>query len=181
MAIFKPKHFAKDLDTFAKEVLPKSVYSKHGVNGLRKMDQSLLEFLDAFRYDCNVPLSVNTPWNGVFDQSGFRTAEHYGDTELLSTYLKMTGSLSDHLCGRALDVKSGKLTGHELRLKFIEHEQEYFETYGINFIEVGPLDKKGKQMSWGHYGKRLDLGQGVQYWSPVLGFVSKERVIEEKL
>jgi hypothetical protein len=193
MAIFKPKYFAKDLDSFAKEVLPSSVYNKHGVKGLRKMDQDLLEFLDEFRYDCCVSLTVNTPWNGAFDQSGYRTAEHYGASmkyfmgsdkearEELRSYQDYVKSLSDHLTGRALDIKSGKLTGNGLRLKFIEREQYYFERYGINFIEVGPLNSKGNSMSWFHVGKRLDLGQGIQYWSPVLGFVSKERVLEEGL
>ena len=78
MAVFQPKYFSKTLDGFAKEVLPPEVYKKWGVKGLRKMDQNILEFLDLFRYDIKVPITVNTPWNGQFTQSGMRTVEHYG-------------------------------------------------------------------------------------------------------
>jgi len=198
MAKFEPKHFAKTLDSFAKEVLPPEVYKKWGANGLRKMDQSILEFIDAFRYDTNVPLTINTPWNGQFTQSGMRTADHYGTLhrglasvnmdkfkllDEVETYRKMESSLSDHITGRAADVKSSKLTGHELRKEFIANEQEYYEQYGINFIEVGPI-KRGSEwvdMSWAHFGKRLDIGQGVEYWSPKHGFVTKEFVLENRL
>ncbi len=198
MAKFEPKYFSKTLDGFAKEVLPPEVYKKWGAKGLRKMDQSILEFIDAYRYDVNVPLTINTPWNGVFTQSGMRTADHYGETfrdveegdlylhqlmEVVETYRRMESSLSDHITGRAADIKSSKLTGHELRKEFIANEQDYYEKYGINFIEVGPI-KRGSEwvdMTWAHFGKRLDIGQGVEYWSPKHGFVTKEFVLENKL
>lgn len=175
MAVFKPKHFAKDLDSFAKQVVPPSMYNRWGVKALDKMDQRILEFIEEFRYDCGVPLTANDwSWQGRFSQRGVRDVGQYG------TYHKMEASRSDHLCGRAIDLVSSKMTGHELRLKFIEREEYYFEKYGINFIECGKL-KGGAEMTWFHGSVNIDLGQGIQYWSPEYGFVSKERVIEELL
>ena len=175
MAIFKPKYFADNLESFARQVVPPSMWNRWGVKALDKMDQRILEFIDEFRYDCGVPLTCNDwSWEGNFSQRGVRDVKQYG------TYERMEASRSDHLVGRATDLVSSKLTGHELRLKFIEKEQYYFEKYGINFIEVGTVGK-GVSMTWYHASINIDLGQGVEYWSPVLGFVSKERVIEEGL
>ena len=177
MGKFSPKYFAKSLDGFAKEVLPAAVYTKYGAKGLRMMDQRVLEFLDEFRHDVGVPLSVNTPWDGVFDQSGLRSDKHYGSFE------KLFWSLSDHTRGAALDIKSSKLTAHELRLKFLEREGYYYEKYGINFIEVGPVErnKVWVDMSWMHVGVRLDTTGSVTYWSPKHGVVSKNKVVDDKL
>ncbi len=179
MAKFEPKYFAKTLEDFAKEVLPPKVIKKHGaVRALRRMDQRILEFLDEFRYDCGVFLIVNTPWNGLFTQSGDRDNDHYN-----GSFEEHFWSLSDHTFGRGLDIKC-EHGGHWLRKKFIEREQYYYEKYGVNFIEVGPVkDSKGKpkDMSWCHLSIRMDLEGYPQYWSPVSGFVTKERVLEEKL
>lgn len=174
MAKFEPKHFSKTLEGFAREVLPPSIYQKYGAKGLRKMDQRILEFLDEFRYDTGVPLTVNTPWNGNFTQSGLRDNGHYGSFE------KLFMNLSDHPMGRAIDVKC-KHGGIWLREKFIEKEQYYYEKYGVNFVEVGPVNSDGKEMSWAHFSIRIDLDGKVLYWSPVLGFVDKERVLKESL
>lgn len=175
MSVFKPKYFATSLDSFAKQVVPPSMYNRWGVQALDKMDQRILEFIDEFRYDCAVPLTCNDySWGGRFSQRGVRDVGQYG------TYHKMEASRSDHLVGRAADLVSSKMTGHELRLKFIEKEQYYFEKYGVNFIECGKL-KDGSDQSWFHVSINIDLGQGVQYWSPKFGFVDKDRVIKEKL
>ncbi|QXN60213.1 hypothetical protein KUA24_146 [Vibrio phage HNL01] len=172
MAKFEPKHFSKTLEGFAKEVLPPKVIAKHGaVRALRMMDQRILEFLDEFRYDAGVPLTVNTPWNGQFTQSGQRDDEFYNNS-----FEDVFWSLSDHTFGRGLDVKC-KHGGAWLRKKFIEREQHYYEKYGINFVECGPL-KGNKTMSWAHFSLRIDLEGCVQYWSPVTGFVTKEQVLE---
>lgn len=198
MTVFNPKHFSKTLAGFAREVLPPEEFKRWGEQGLHIMDQSLLEFIDEFRFDVGSALIVNTPWNGAFTQSGYRSGDFYGETyrnrevkqltteqmvTVINTYRKMEQSRSDHRFGRALDVKSNTLTGHELRKKFIEREQYYFETYGINFVEVGTVRSGGKEvpMSWAHFGKRVDLGQGVQYWSPIAGFVTKEDVLVKGL
>ena len=172
MAKFEPKYFSKTLEGFAKEVLPPDVYTKWGIQGLRKMDQRILEFLDEFRYDAGVPLTVNTPWDGVFTQSGLRTVDFYGTTE------KYFNSLSDHIRGGAIDVKCAK-GAHWLRKKFIEKEQYYYEKYGINFVETSPL-KGGKHMTWAHFGIRVDFFGEVQYWSPELGYISKEVVLKNE-
>lgn len=174
MAKFTPKHFSKTLDGFAKEVLPPSIYNKYGIKGLRKMDQRILEFLDEFRYDVGVPLTVNTPWNGTFTQSGLRDLEHYG------SYEKLFMNLSDHPMGRAIDVKC-KHGGKWLRKKFIQKEAYYYEKYGVNFVEVGPVSDGNDMDGWAHFGIRLDLDGKVLYWSPVLGFVSKAKVLEDNL
>lgn len=175
MAVFKPKHFAKSLESFAKQVVPPSMWDRWGVQALDKMDQRILEFIEEFRYDCGVPLTSNDwSWGGRFSQRGARDVNQYG------TYEKMAASRSDHLQGRAIDLVSSKMTGHELRLKFIARKGYYFNKYGINFIEVGEL-KDGSVMSWFHASVNIDLGQGVQYWSPKFGYVSEERVINEQL
>ena len=174
MAKFIPKHFSKTLDGFAKEVLPPTIYNKYGAKGLRKMDQRILEFLDEFRYDTDVPLTVNTPWNGNFTQSGLRDSGHYG------SYEKLFMNLSDHPMGRAIDVKC-KHGGKWLRKKFIEKEEYYYEKYGVNFVEVGPVSDSNDMNGWAHFSIRLDLDGKVLYWSPVLGFVSKDKVIEDNL
>ena len=173
MAKFIPKYFSSTLDGLAKEVLPPSVYEKDGVRGLRRMDQRILMFLDEFRKDCNVPLTVNTPWNGNFTQSGLRDDEMYGSFE------KHFWSLSDHTFGRALDIKC-KNGGAWLRKKFIERENYYYETYGVCFVECGPLDN-GAAMSWAHFGIRFDFYGEVKYWSPQLGYVTKEKVLKDNL
>lgn len=174
MSKFEPKYFATSLGQFAKEVLPPSIYNKWGVQGLRKMNQRILEFLDEFRHDCGVPLTVNSwSWGGTRSQSGVRDVNFYG------SYSNMAESLSDHITGNALDMISTKLTAHEIRAKFIEREQYYYEKYGINFVEVSPLsDDSG--MSWAHFGIRVDFYGVVKYWSPKLGYVTKEKVLENK-
>ncbi|CAH9014260.1 putative D-Ala-D-Ala carboxypeptidase family metallohydrolase [Vibrio phage 249E41-1] len=170
MSIWKPKYFAKSLESLAKEVLPPSVYKKHGVQGLRMMDMRILMFLDEFRKDTGVPLTVNTPWNGSFTQSGLR------DDEMYSSFESLFFSLSDHTRGAALDIKC-KHGGVWLREKFIEREEHYYKKYGINFVECGPL-KGNKSMSWAHFSVRFDFFGEVKYWSPVLGYISKEDVLE---
>ena len=56
---FIPQHFAKTLEGFAKEVLSKEVYQARGVKGLQLMDIKILYFLDDFRGDIKVPLTVS--------------------------------------------------------------------------------------------------------------------------
>lgn len=178
MAKFNPKYFAKTLKSFAKEVLPPKVFKKHGIQGLRMMDQRILEFLDEFRLDCGIPLTVNTPWDGVFTQSGQRDDSFYGDS-----YEGLFWSLSDHTRGAAIDIKCSK-GGSWLRKKFIEREQYYYEKYGINFVECSPLkcSKNGtKSMSWAHFSIRVDFFGEVKYWSPVKGYVTKQEVLEGNL
>lgn len=168
MAVFIPKYFATSLDSFAKQVVPPSMYNRWGEKALDKMDQRILEFIEEFRYDCGVPLTANDwSWNGRYTQRGVRDVLQYG------TYEKMEASRSDHLQGKAIDLVSKKMTPHQMRLKFIEKKDYYFEKYGINFIEVG--------INWFHAGINLDLGQGVQYWSPSLGFVTEKVVLDDKL
>lgn len=174
MAKFEPKYFSTTLEGFAKEVLTPSIYKKYGSKGLRKMDQRILEFLDEFRHDTGVPLTVNTPWNGSFTQSGLRDVGHYG------SYEKLFLNLSDHPMGRAIDAKC-KHGGKWLRKKFIEREEYYYEKYGVNFVEVGPISDTNAMDGWAHFSIRLDLDGKPLYWSPVLGFVTKERVLEENL
>lgn len=173
MAIFEPKYFSKTLEGFAKEVLPPKVYEKDGVQGLRRFDQRVLEFLDEFRHDCGIPLVVNTPWNKVFTQSGLRDDDHYGSFE------KLFWSLSDHTRGGAVDIKCDK-GGHWLRNKFIEKEGHYYKKYSICFVETGPL-ADGSSMSWAHFSTRVDFYGEVKYWSPKLGYISKELVLKDKL
>lgn len=172
MALFQPKHFATTLDSFAKQILSPKVYAKDGVQGLRRFDQRLLEFLDEFRADAGVPLTVNTSIE-TFTQSGLRDDDFYG------SYEKHFWSLSDHTRGAALDVKC-KNGGAWLRKKFIEKEQYYYEKYGVCFIETGPL-ADGGTMSWFHASVRTDLFGEVKYWSPKLGYISKEKVLQENL
>lgn len=175
MGKFIPKHFATTLEQFAREVTPKEVYNMHGWKALRKMDQRILEFLDEFRFDVDVPLTINTWfWGGTFNQSGMRTVGFYKSQE------DMDKSLSDHITGRALDIKSSHLSGHELRMKFIEKEDYYYNKYGINFIETAPLSN-GSSMEWFHVGIRVDIDGEVLYWSPKLGFIDKQKVIDKKL
>ncbi|AUR92256.1 hypothetical protein NVP1170O_143 [Vibrio phage 1.170.O._10N.261.52.C3] len=171
---WEPKYFAKSLDALAKEILSPKVYQKDGVQGLRRFDQRILEFLDEFRYDVGIPLTVNTPWNGTFTQSGQRDNDFYG------SYEKLFWSLSDHTRGAALDIKCSE-GGHWLRKKFIEKEAYYYKKYGINFIECGPLDSEGKTMSWFHCGIRFDFFGNPVYWSPELKYVSKEKVLKDGL
>lgn len=173
MGQFTPKYFATTLEQFAKEVLPPKVYREKGIQGLRMMDQSVLEFLDEFRKDCGVPLTVNTPWDETFTQSGLRDDDFYGSFD------KLFWSLSDHSRGAGIDIKCSK-GGHWLRKRFIEREQYYYEKYGINFIEVGLL-KGNKAMSWAHFSRRVDFYGEPKYWSPVYGYVTKERVLEDSL
>ena len=175
MAKFTPKHFSKTLDGFAKEVLPPSIYNKYGIKGLRKMDQRILEFLDEFRYDVGVPLTVNTPWNGTFTQSGLRDLEHYG------SYEKLFMNLSDHPMGRAIDVKC-KHGGKWLRKKFIEKGSNItMRSMVLTLSRLVPVSDSNDMDGWAHFGIRLDLDGKVLYWSPVLGFVSKDKVLEDNL
>ncbi len=178
MSIFEPRFFAKTLESFVKQVVPPSMWELFGVQALDKMDQRICEFIEEFREYVEVPLTANDwSWGGRFSQRGVRDVKQYG------TYEKMAKSRSDHITGRAIDLVSSKLTGHELRAKFIEKEQYWFEKYGINFIEVGSVKSGGVavEMTWFHASINIDQGQGVQYWSPVYGFVTKERVLEDKL
>ncbi|AGH32086.1 endolysin [Vibrio phage 11895-B1] len=168
--MWTPKYFAKSLDALAKEVLPPKVYAKDGVQGLRRFDQRILMFLDEFRKDCDVPLTVNTPWDGVFTQSGLR------DDDFYNGYEELFWSLSDHTRGAALDIKC-KHGGVWLRKRFIEREDYYYKTYGINFVECSPL-KDGKEMSWAHFGVRFDFFGEVKYWSPKNSYVTKSEVQE---
>lgn len=176
MPKFEPKYFAKTPEAFAKEVLPPSLIKKFGATkALRFMDQRILEFLDEFRYDCGVPLSVNTPWDGVFTQSGQRDESFYDNS-----FEELFYSLSDHTFGRAIDIKC-KLGGKWLRQKFIEREEYYYEKYGVNFVEVGPVSETNGMDGWAHFSIRIDLSGKVMYWSPVSGFVEKQKVVDEQL
>lgn len=175
MSVFKPKFFAKTLESFVKQVVPPSMWELFGVQALDKMDQRICEFIEEFREYVDVPLTANDwSWGGRFSQRGVRDYKQYG------THEKMAKSRSDHITGRAIDLVSSSLTAHELRVKFIEKEQYWFEKYGINFIEVGTLNG-GDPMTWFHAGINIDQGQGIQYWSPALGFVTKQQVLEDKL
>lgn len=176
MSKFEPKYFAETPEAFAKEVLPPSLIERFGATkALRFMDQRILEFLDEFRYDCGVPLSVNTPWDEVFTQSGQRDQNFYENS-----FEKLFYSLSDHTFGRAIDVKC-KHGGKWLRQKFIEKEDYYYAAYGVNFIEVGPISETNDMDGWAHFSIRIDLSGKPVYWSPVLGFVEKHEVINDKL
>lgn len=172
MSEFKPRYFAKDLESFTKQVVPPAYWEQWGVRALDKVDQRILEFIEEFRYDCGVPLTCNDwSWGGSFTQRCVRDVNQYG------TYEAMAKSRSDHITGRAVDLVSSRLTGHELRLKFIEKKDYYFKKYGINFIEVGELNN-GSSMSWFHGSINIDQGQGIQYWSPKRGFVTEQEVID---
>tara|TARA_Y100000588_G_scaffold31471_1_gene30805 strand:- start:20279 stop:20812 length:534 start_codon:yes stop_codon:yes gene_type:complete len=170
---WKPEYFAKNLESLAKELLPPKVYKAKGLQGLRMLDMNVIMFLDEFRHDCGVPLTVNTPWNGTFTQSCLRDESMYGSFE------KHFWSLSDHTRGAAIDIKC-KHGGVWLRKKFIEREEYYYEKYGINFVEVGPVDKNGSwvEMSWAHFSRRWDFFGEVKYWSPKNGYVTKQDVID---
>lgn len=170
MSAWTPKYFAKDLNSLAKEVLSPKVYAKDGLQGLRRFDQRILMFLDEFRYDCGIPLTVNTPWDGTFTQSGLRDDDFYGSFE------KHYWSLSDHTRGGALDIKCEK-GGAWLRKKFIEKEKYYYKKYGICFVETGPL-ANGSEMSWAHFSIRFDFYGCVKYWSPKLGYTSREEILK---
>ncbi len=175
MSIFNPLYFASSLESFTKQVVPPSFWERWGVKALDKMDQRILDFIEEFRKDCGVPLTCNDwSWGGDYSQRGVRDVNQYG------SYEKMEESRSDHLMGRAVDLVSSKLSAHELRLLFIKKEAYYFKKYGINFIEVGTLSR-GREMTWFHCSINVDTGQGIQYWSPVKGFVTKAQVIKEKL
>lgn len=175
MGVFQPKYFAKTLESFVKQVVPPSFWERWGIQAIDKMDQRICEFIEEFRKDCGVPLTANDwSWGGKFTQRGVRDVNQYG------TYEKMAKSRSDHITGRAIDLVSNILTGHELRKIFIEKEEYYFKKYGINFIEVGTV-RNGSKMVWFHASINVDLGQGVQYWSPDLGFVTKEEVLQKGL
>lgn len=178
MSYFIPKYFAKDLQSFVKQVVPPSMWNAWGVKAIDKIDQRICEFIEDFRKDVGVPLVANDwSWGGKFSQRGVRDVNHYG------SYEKMANSRSDHISGRAIDLVSTKLSAYELRKKFIEKEDYYFKKYGINFIEVGEIKsgKSTKPMTWFHAGINIDQGQGVQYWSPVRGFVTKEEVLRDML
>ena len=165
---FNPKHFAKTLDGFAKEVLSKEVYEARGIKGLQLMDIKILHFLDDVRGDIKVPLTVNDwSWGGSFNQSGLRIPKE--------------GRYSQHYYGNAIDFRTSHKTGHELRKHFIENKEKYPQ---VSFVEVGPVEKDGSwvDMTWFHGDTRTRTDwEGVLYWSPKHGFVSEQRVLEEKL
>lgn len=175
-----PKYFAKSLDAMAQEVLPKEFYEKHGVVGLNQMDERVLRFLDVL--SCNltkqegrkVGITVNSwKWGGVRNQSGLRIADFY------PTVGEYVYSRSQHKLGRAVDFKVKGMPAHEVRKHIIENKHLYPD---ISFIEVSPIDKKGKAMTWIHVDVRLRLDNDqIKYWSPVLGYVSESKVLKEKL
>jgi hypothetical protein len=169
---FVPQHFAKTLDKFAKEVLSQEVYEARGVKGLQLMDIKILYFIDDFRGNIKVPITVNDwSWGGGFNQSGIRKPKE--------------GSYSQHFYGNAVDFRTRHKTGHELRKHFIENKEEYPQ---ISFVEVGPVEKtiEGKKqwvdMTWFHGDTRTRTDwEGVRYWSPKHGFVTEEFVLENEL
>lgn len=172
--MFKPKHFSKTLDGFAKEVLPPDIYNERGVRGLELMSEPILQFIDDYRGDIKVALTVNNwSWGGKFTQSGLRNDSGTG------------AKYSQHRYGNAVDFRSIHKTGHELRKHFIENKDKYPQ---ISFVEVGPIEttvdgeKVWVDMSWFHGDCRTRIDwEGVRYWSPKHGFVTEEFVLEHKL
>lgn len=171
--MFKPKHFAPTLDSFARQTLPPAIYNKRGVAGLELMDERILVTLDDLRGHIDVPLLVNGGGDkrDVYTQSGLRDIGHY------KTYEVMEGSFSQHKYGRGIDCRSSKMSAHDIRKHIIENKHLYPH---ISFMEVSPIG--GNNMGWVHFDCRTRITEeDIRYWSNDLGYVSEERVLEEKL
>jgi len=176
MKKFEPKYFATTLESFARQVLSPKAYAKRGAKGLEIMDVNILQFLDDLRGNIGAPLLVN---GGGYTQSGLRDVDFYGTSD------KMNNSYSAHKYGKALDIKCSTMTAHDVRKHYIGNKDKYPQ---ITFVEVGPVYKTidgvktQVEMSWAHFDCRTRItNEDVRYWSPVLGFVSEERVLKEKL
>jgi len=174
--MYKCKYFAQSLDDLAQQLLPKDVYKKGKYQALSLMDSRIIESLDNLRYHLKCPLTVNNwTWGGDRNQSGFRSVDFYeSDDHYIS-------SNSQHKYGRAVDFINRKMSAHEVR-KFILENKELFPH--IKFLEVGPL-KDGSEMSWVHIDCRstdpwLD-NDTIICWSPKLGYVTEQYVIDNKL
>lgn len=170
--MIKVEHFASNLDSLARQLLPPDIYARRGVKGLEVVNPLMIEFLEVLRVHLGVPLLVN---GAGYTQSGVRGRGFY------STAKKYADSLSQHKYGNAVDVKAKGMEAHDVRKHVIENKHLYPM---ISFIEVGPVWKDDKEVpqTWSHFDCRSRITEDpIRYWSPVLGFVSEDRVLSEEL
>ena len=176
--MYQPKHFAKDLNDLAMQVLPEHIYKKEGVAGLRHIDERVVITIDMLRKELGVPITVNSwSWGGGRNYSGYRDVMYYGDLQ------KYSDSTSQHKSGRALDFKASGMTAQDVR-KFILKNKEKFPY--ISFLEVGPL-KNGQAMTWVHIDCRMQDAwldnDTIICWSPFekYKYVTEDFVINNNL
>ena len=167
--LWVPKYFAKSLDSLARQVLAPSIYAVRGVKGLRMMDIRLLIDLDNLRLNLGLPVIVN---NAMREQSGLRDLGFY------KTASKYFASWSMHKYGKAIDFKVIGMPAWEVRKHIIENKEKY---PSLTFLEVGPL-AGGEDMTWTHISSQTLLdGDDMLFWSPMLGYVTEEQVLADKL
>ena len=161
--MYKCKYFA------IHELVPKSLYTAYGEWCWCLLDEYALRTLDALRERFGSLTVNNYKWNGTRKASGFRNEEYYGDA------VKYAKSRSQHKYGRAFDFISKTYSAQEIRKYIVEHRDEF--PY-ITFLEVGPLDDKGKPMNWVHFDTR---NGDFTLWSPELGTIGIQMMLEENL
>lgn len=176
MSIDNYEPFASSLDNLAKQLLPPHIYSKRGVKGLELIDSRIITFICNLRRNLNRSIVVN---GGGRTQSGLRSVEFYGSLEA------MDKSFSQHKYGRSLDFVVSGMEAWEVRRHILENKHLYPE---ITFLEVSPVKKvvEGEDinapMTWTHVDVRTQLyGGSITCWSPVLGVVTEDKVLSEKL
>lgn len=131
---YEPRHFN------SKELVPKEVHDVRGSKSLQLLDSRALFTLDQLREKFG-SCTVNTPWNGTFNESGLRTK----DCKYFKPY-------SQHSFGRAFDCKFSSIDAWSVREYICKHPKEF---PFITFLE------EGEGISWVHFDVRNSKGLTV--------------------
>lgn len=146
----KPIHGSKHFDIV--EFVDRRTWQALGFKAACLIDPKIVRVCDLLREKTGKAVWVNN-WflkGGKFDSSGYRAI---WDPE--------GGSLSQHRCGRAADVKVSGMTPAEV-LKVIMDNAAEFEAAGLTTIENIKFTR-----SWVH----LDCRPRVDGWHPKTGFL----------
>ena len=94
-----------------REFVPQEIWNQFGEKSMWFIDQRLVLFSEWLRAFCSAPVTINTWYiNGSYTESGFRDP-------MTSTGAK----LSQHKCGRAVDIKVATYTPEQLRQIVRDH------------------------------------------------------------
>lgn len=144
-----PIHGSKYFDI--REFVDEKTWRILGIKAACLIDPAIVRVADLLRLKVGVPVYVNT-WHtgGEFSQSGFRPK-----------WSRVGGDLSQHRCGRAVDVKVSGMTPKAVHGVIMAHSEE-FEAAGLTTLE-----NLKDTPTWSH----LDCRPKIPGWHQDSGFL----------
>lgn len=129
------------------ELVPSSVYNRFGHKSIWFIDLRIVEAAEYVRKEFGVPITINDwSWGGNYQMSGFRPKSSTIGAEF-----------SQHLMGRALDLKFEGISVQEVYKHITENEgrMKRFFNAGITVIEdIRDTTSDNKYGGWLHIDNR---------------------------